>query len=465
MRHGTERLLSLLICFAVLTAPSFSTAEERGAKVVSDKEQVNLERRIALVIGNAAYDEAPLLNPVNDAGDMAAQLQQLGFQVMLRKNATRREMEVAIREFGDALKPGGAGLFYYAGHGMQVNDRNYLIPLDADIEREDEIPYKAVDAGQILGKMETAGNRLNIVILDACRQNPFARSFRSSTQGLAQMDAPRGSLIVYATAPGSVSYDGNGRNGTFTKHLLSQMRTPDLEIGPLLRRVRESVRKETSERQIPWESSSIEGNFYFIASASASVTSEGKMQYQKETSRVEAAPEQSAVSAPRSEREQIPQITQSNTEGQATPTAAHPTESATREQKPYGRLEGRITDSNGKPVEVYVELYKDEKRLGYTESDVSLGGMYKFAKLEPGTYEIRVKRPGGEAAGGGGVLLLAPATRNKPKSYQTQQIFDVSVQRGARTILDVKVTEGEGVKQIEKPQTRSDTKVDGGPLP
>lgn len=456
MQHQMKRLCDLLIGLAILTVSPLSSAEDRGAKVVSDKEQVNLERRIALVIGNAAYDEAPLLNPVNDADDMATQLQPLGFQVMLRKNATRREMEVAIREFGDALKPGGAGLFYYAGHGMQVNGRNYLIPLDADIEREDEIPYKAVDAGQILSKMETAGNRLNIVILDACRQNPFARSFRSSTQGLAQMDAPRGSLLVYATAPGSVSYDGNGRNGTFTKHLLSYMRTPDLEIGPMLRLVRESVRKETNQRQIPWESSSIEGNFYFASSVSAK--SPAPQNRENPSQMAALKPDVASVRQPEGQQQEQ-DAPSPEARADATP------ESVTREQKPYGRLEGRVTDANGKPAEMYVELYQDEERVAYTRTDSSLGGIYRFAKLEPGTYEIRVKRPGGEAAGGGGVLLLAPATRNKPKSYQTQQIFDVLVQRGTRTVLDVKVTEGEGVKQIEKPQTRNDTKVDGGPLP
>ena len=222
------------------------------------------ERRTALVIGNANYESSPLANPVNDANDIAKALRNLGFIVIHKKNATQREMEKAVREFGKTLrKHGGVGLFYYAGHGIQVNGRNYLIPVDAEIETESDVKFEAVDAGRVLGKMEDADNDLNIVILDACRDNPFARSFRSSTQGLARMDAPRGSIIAYATAPGSVAADGGGRNGVFTKYLLKHMNTPGLPIEDVLKNVRTDVLDESNERQIPWESSSLTGNFYF----------------------------------------------------------------------------------------------------------------------------------------------------------------------------------------------------------
>lgn len=222
-------------------------------------------KRVALVIGNGAYEKGPLRNPVNDALDMAENLRQLGFEVLKRENVDQRTMEEAIREFGKRLTPGSVGLFYYSGHGIQVEGRNYLIPVDARIETESDVKYESVDAGRVLGKMEDAGNDLNIVMLDACRDNPFSKSFRSESRGLARMDAPSGSLIAYATAPGEVAADGTGRNGIFTKHLLKHMQTPGLTIERVLKRVRVDVTRETFERQVPWESSSLRGDFYFKA--------------------------------------------------------------------------------------------------------------------------------------------------------------------------------------------------------
>jgi len=226
-------------------------------------QAVGKERRIALIIGNAHYKSSPLSNPVNDATDMARVLRELGFDVMLRTNAGQKEMENAIREFGKKLQKGGVGLFYFSGHGMQVKGVNYLIPVNEDIQEENEIKFKAVDANFVLSKMDSAGNQMNVMILDACRDNPFKRSFRSSARGLVQMDAPQGSLIVYATSPGKTAADGEGRNGIFTKHLLKAIRETDLEVGQLLREVRRGVMNETDSNQVPWESSSLTGNFYF----------------------------------------------------------------------------------------------------------------------------------------------------------------------------------------------------------
>jgi formylglycine-generating enzyme required for sulfatase activity len=219
--------------------------------------------RVALVIGNGAYKAAPLKNPVNDAKDIAAVLKQSGFKVTLKINVTKREMESSVRKFGKTLRNGGTGLFYYAGHGMQLMGRNYLIPINALIESESDVEYESLDAGRVLGKMKDAGNDLNIVILDACRNNPFARSFRSSTPGLARMDAPKGSLIAYATAPGSIAADGEGRNGVYTKYLLENMRKPGLTVERILKNVRFAVVKDTNSKQIPWEASSLMGDFYF----------------------------------------------------------------------------------------------------------------------------------------------------------------------------------------------------------
>jgi len=221
-------------------------------------------RRTALVIGNSAYKSvSPLKNAANDARDIADALHHLGFDVNILTDATQSQMEHAVRDFGSKLRKGGVGLFYYSGHGIQVSGENYLVPVSAVIRSEGDVKYGSVNAGLVLAKMEDAGNGPNIVILDACRSNPFARSFRSATEGLAKMDAPTGSLIAYATAPGSVASDGSGRNGVFTRYLLENMRTPRLPISEVLMRVRQGVIRETGKKQVPWEASSLVGQFYF----------------------------------------------------------------------------------------------------------------------------------------------------------------------------------------------------------
>ena len=222
------------------------------------------EHRIALVIGNGSYRSSPLLNPVNDARAMSEALQEVGFQVVLLENATIRQMSDAARNFGDTLQKGDVGLFFYAGHGIQIKGRNYLIPIGADIEREDEVSFNSFDAGLLLEKMEAARSSVNIVILDACRNNPFARSFRSSSQGLAQMDAPVGSYLSFATAPAMIASDGINGNGLYTQHLLKAIRTPGLKIEEVFKRVRVNVMADSEGQQIPWDNSSLTGDFYFI---------------------------------------------------------------------------------------------------------------------------------------------------------------------------------------------------------
>jgi hypothetical protein len=220
--------------------------------------------RVALVIGNAAYKDAPLANPVNDAADVSKALEAAGFTVIRRENVSLKEMHLALREFGDKLARDATGLFYYAGHGMQVRGRNFLIPVDADIAREDEVSFSAVDLNAVLEKMDTARNPLNIVILDACRNNPFSGRFPASAKGLAQVDAPPGTLIAFATAPGSVAADGTGRNGLYTHHLVQEMKRPGAAIEEVFKGVRASVRKESQGRQVPWESTSLEMSFSFV---------------------------------------------------------------------------------------------------------------------------------------------------------------------------------------------------------
>ncbi len=220
--------------------------------------------RLALVIGNARYPEGRLQNPVNDAKDVAAALRKVGFEVLLETNVGLESMDDAIRKFGAQLtERGGVGLFYYAGHGMQVAGENYLIPVDAKIRAERDVRYRSFPLGMALGELQAAGNPMNIVVLDACRNNPFRSFFRSTSGGLAKTDAPTGTIIAYATAPGRVAADGSGRNGIYTKHLLGAVEAEGLTIEQALKRVRIGVMKETDGRQTPWESSSLTGDFFF----------------------------------------------------------------------------------------------------------------------------------------------------------------------------------------------------------
>lgn len=229
------------------------------------------ERRVALVIGQSAYKTAPLRNPVNDARAIAQALRTAGFEVTLKEDLNQRGLFEAAREFGAKLREDGVALFYYAGHGMQVRDRNYLIPVEADIQSELEVPYTSLDVNFVMDLMGRARSRMNLVILDACRNNPFARSFRSAAQGLAQMEAPGGTLIAYATAPGKVASDGAGDNGLYTQYLLKHLPTPGLPVEIVFKRVREDVERETRSQQVPWESSSVKGDFFFVPPKPAAV--------------------------------------------------------------------------------------------------------------------------------------------------------------------------------------------------
>jgi len=230
--------------------------------VLSLSAEISRAERMALVIGNNVYEDSPLTNPANDANDMTAMLQQLGFAVNTRINATQQEMEEAIRDFAGNLRPEDTALFYFSGHGAQVDGINYLVPIGARIVSEQDIKYKSVAAELVLDYLEQAGSKLNIIILDACRDNPF-KGFRSTRGGLAMMTSPTGTLIGYATAPGTVAYDGPGENSPYTKHLLQAMSSPGLRIEDVFKQARVGVMVETGNKQVPWESSSLIGDFYF----------------------------------------------------------------------------------------------------------------------------------------------------------------------------------------------------------
>lgn len=231
--------------------------------VASGADQEGDASRVALVIGNSAYQEAPLRNPANDARAMSRRLAALGFEVISVENAGRDAMQKAILEFASRLREESIGLFYYAGHGIQSRGRNYLLPVNARVENERALRFQAMEVQTVLEEMEYAGNRMNIVILDACRNNPFERRFRGGSRGLAAIDAARGTLIAYATAPGAVAADGDGANGLYTAELLRALTVPDLKAEEVFKRVRVAVSERSSGAQVPWESSSLTGDFVF----------------------------------------------------------------------------------------------------------------------------------------------------------------------------------------------------------
>lgn len=222
-------------------------------------------KRVALVIGNSDYEHiAPLKNPKNDAATMASALEKVGFEVMTVIDADTQKMRSAFLQFGRQLRKGvDASVFYYAGHAVQYNGENYLIPTPAKILDRDELDFEAVSISSLMRLLKVARNSVNMVILDACRNNPFPESTRSTSRGLAPVSAPRGTYIAYSTAPGNVAYDGDGDNSEYTKALASAITEPGLEIAQVFRKVRRDVITATGEKQIPWESSSIVGNFYF----------------------------------------------------------------------------------------------------------------------------------------------------------------------------------------------------------
>jgi tetratricopeptide (TPR) repeat protein len=230
------------------------------------------EKRYALIIGNSNYSKelGMLKNPVNDATDIATELRQSEFEVQLLTNATYIQIREAVRKFHDKLTNGPkdqtVGLFYYAGHGVQYQDENYLVPIDANVQFEDDIVRMCFPVQKmVLSNMERSNSRMNIVILDACRNNPFPSATRSlgSQTGLADMKRARGSFIAYATAPGSVASDGTGRNGLYTQELLKALRKPGLSIEQVFKEVRVNVLRLSGDKQFTWDSSNIVGEFFF----------------------------------------------------------------------------------------------------------------------------------------------------------------------------------------------------------
>ena len=232
--------------------------------------------RHALVIGNANYAANPLRNPVNDARDMGARLTELGFQVELLLDADLPTMLSGVIEFGKSLDDNSVGLFYFAGHGMQAynlqsdSDSNFLLPVNFAMSDEKQLPFDTLDVNRVVSAM--SGSRsggANIIILDACRDNPYERSFRTSSRGLTQMAGAEGLLIAYATAPGKVAADGDGRNGLFTEQLLLALDQPGQPVETVFKLVRQGVAGASGRAQVPFVSNGLIGDFYFNTAAVA----------------------------------------------------------------------------------------------------------------------------------------------------------------------------------------------------
>jgi len=220
--------------------------------------------KAALVIGNSRYNFSPLRNPENDAQDMSRVLRLAGFDVMTVLNASREQIDQAVSQFSQKLGRGIA-LFYYAGHAVQVDGHNYIVPVGEDIDSQAKVKYRGVDIDQVLAEMGAAQSELNIVILDACRNNPLPKVSRSASRGLARVKSPSSTLIAFATSPGKTAADGEGRNGLYTKYLLYYMKIPALPIESVLKGVSRSVKKATNNEQQPWVETSFDGEFSFFA--------------------------------------------------------------------------------------------------------------------------------------------------------------------------------------------------------
>ena len=253
------------------TPPPSTPAQQVNTELVAALAgQYKDEKRYALVIGNSNYSKeiGILKNPLNDATDVATELRKSSFEVQLITNATYVQMREAMRKFQEKLTEGPrdqtVGLFYYAGHGVAYQDENYLVPIDADVKFEDDITRMCFPVQRmVLANMERTNSRMNIVILDACRNNPFPATSRSISSGLGEMKRARGSFIAYATAPGSVASDGGGRNGLYTQELLKALRKPGLSIEQVFKEVRMNVLRQSGDKQYTWDSSNIIGEFYF----------------------------------------------------------------------------------------------------------------------------------------------------------------------------------------------------------
>lgn len=276
---SAQRLMAILVTVAFLWATAQSDALAQA--------------RSALVIGNNAYSFAPLLNPTNDAADVTRTLREAGFSVTTLIDADRQTMLDAVTQFSARLKSsGGVGLLFFAGHGVQVSGENYLLPIGDGIKDASELTAKAVSASAIVNAMAMSGNDLNIIILDACRDNPLT----GVTSGLSRIESSASLFVSYSTSPGAVALDGEGRNSPYAKHLTLALATPNLNLEETFKKTLKGVYQETSGQQTPWLSSSFFGDFVFRGEGGVEAKPDAKANSSDDQT-VEGAAAMSAVSA------------------------------------------------------------------------------------------------------------------------------------------------------------------------
>ncbi len=269
-RNNIMRLAFCLIFFVI------SVIAQRRDLVVESNQ------RLALVVGNAAYIKSPLRNPLNDAKAVAGALGELGFQTETALDLPLRALEATVNRFVGKVRAGDTVLFYYAGHGIQLEGENYLVPTDFDARDEADAKYVSYSASRVQERIEKAGARVIVVILDACRNNPF-QATRSAGGGLAAMGSGKGTLIAFATGPGKTADDNpRGANGLFTTHLISTLREPGLSLDQVFSRVREKVYRESDGRQVPWTVSSVIGDVFLRAGSAAPSAASGNPLLRKE---------------------------------------------------------------------------------------------------------------------------------------------------------------------------------------
>lgn len=260
-------ILILGTLVAMVGAPG-AAATERGLGRVTHLSVQADQKRFAVVVGNAGYQGMPLSNPVNDVRAMADALAKTGFEVDKLEDANKTAIRSAVRQMADRLRDqGGAGLFYFAGHGVQYRGENYLLPVGENIKATSELRAKAIHLDWVLDELEHADNHLNIVVLDACRNNPLPETARSVSGGIGKVSPPTGVYYAFSTSEDEVALDGapkGGSHSVFTKHLLAHMHKPGLEIDDLFRQVRAAVQRETGEGQITSTEHAMVGKFYFL---------------------------------------------------------------------------------------------------------------------------------------------------------------------------------------------------------
>ncbi len=400
-----KSLVFVLVCSLVALIVFILHSDGESSRAIERKDGA---KRVALIIGNADYPgNARLANPLNDAQDMARMLQALGFSVTLLPNSGLRGMSDAVNAFGKTLTSESIGFFYYAGHGMQVNGRNYLIPVDANLQSESDVEFECIDVGRVMGKMHDARSKLNIIVLDACRDNPFARGFRTKPpQGLAQMDAPPGSIIAYATAPGALAADGQGRNGLYTSHLLKHLPRPGVTIEQVLKEVGRGVHQDSGGVQMPWISTSYYGDFFPAGSGGqppppppppGPQLADGVPSGRTGSLKVTTTPPGAQVYLDRAPRGVTPQ----------TMDNVQPGERVVRVELKGYQTEERIAPVQaGRTASLHIPLVREQAsaRL-YVDTDpadatvriMNIGPAFSQGmELKPDKYHVRVERPGYE---------------------------------------------------------------------